>query len=93
MYVLQLSPTIVHEWMARCIGDVIPALGDQIFKAGQTVAVDRATLDEIAADCAFMSDPKAVDCSPGERRAYRAMLAQCRRAVAAALPPQSVKHA
>ena len=81
LYTLKLSPAIANEWMARCIADVIPALADYAIEPRRKIMIDRATLDEIIADCKFMADPKAIDCSPAERRAYRAMLAQCQQAL------------
>lgn len=82
LYTLKLSPTIANEWLVRSIGSVIPQLDDYAIEPGRKIMVDRATLDEIIADCVFMADPKAVDASPAERRAYRAMRAQCEQALA-----------
>ena len=72
---INLSPTIQNEWQTRCIGDVVPALADYAGEA--SVLVDHAVLEEIKADCRFYINPKAVDATPGERSAYRALLKQC----------------
>lgn len=81
MYTLRITPAIANEWQSRCIGDVIPQLADQWIEPGR-LAVDHATLQAVVADCRFMADPKAIDCSPAERRAYRTFLAQCERVLA-----------
>lgn len=82
LYTLKLTPTIANEWLVRSIGGVIPELDGYAIKPGRKIMVDRATVGQIIDDCKFMADPKAVDCSPAERRAYRAFLAQCERALA-----------
>ena len=74
---LHLSPTIRNEWEIRCIGDVIPALANYDGRA--TVEVSVSVANEIAADCRFYMDNKAVDATSGERRAYRALWAQITR--------------
>lgn len=75
---LKLSPTMRNEWQVRGIGDVIPALDG--YAGEEAVLVDAAVLKEIAADCRFYIDPKAVDATAGERAAYRALLKQCEEA-------------
>lgn len=75
---LKVSPTIQHEWMARSIGGVIPALDG--YAGEDVVVVDHATAVEIAEDCEWYADPKAVDATPGERAAYRALAKQARAA-------------
>ena len=82
LYTLKLSPIIANEWLVRSIGSVIPQLDDYAIEPGRKIMVDRATVNEIVADCKFMTNPKAVDASPAERRAYRAMRAQCEQALA-----------
>lgn len=72
---LRISPAMVAEWDARCIGDVIPALRDIDYQQG-SIEVDLETAAEIAEDCKFYIDPKAVDATAGERAAYRALLRQ-----------------
>lgn len=81
LYTLKLSPAIAHEWQARCIADVIPALADYAIEPRGKIMVDRNVVDAIVADCKFMADPKAIGCSPAERRAYRTMLWQCQEAL------------
>jgi hypothetical protein len=80
VYSLRISPTIAREWQVRCIGDVIPALADLSIDAG-ALHVSEPVLREILADCRFMADPKCVDASPNERRAYRTLREQCERAL------------
>jgi hypothetical protein len=80
MYTLRISPAIADEWAVRCIGDVIPALADRIIEPGK-LRVSEPVLREILADCRFMADPKCVDASPAERRAYRSLREQCERAL------------
>lgn len=82
LYTLKLSRAIANEWLVRSIGGVIPALDDYAIEPGRKIMVDRATVEEIIDDCRFMADPKAVDASAAERRAYRAMRAQCEQALA-----------
>ena len=77
---LSLSKVIVQEWQSRCIGDVIPTLRD--WRGSPTVVVDDKTAREIAEDCLWYADPKAVDATPGERAAYRGLLRQCQAAKA-----------
>ena len=72
---LRISSTIAAEWDTRCIGDVIPALASVDYDQG-SIEVDPETAAEIAADCRFYIDPKAVDAAAGERAAYRALLRQ-----------------
>lgn len=76
VYVLRITPAIAHQWQARCIADVIPGLASLPIKAGR-LGVDAHTLRAIAEDCRFMADVKAVDSRPGERHAYRSLLAHC----------------
>ena len=80
---LRISPTIANEWSVRCIGDIIPALADTIVVPGN-LQVSKTTLRDILADCRFMADPKAIDATPSERRAYRSLFEQCERALAGA---------
>ncbi|WP_096697632.1 hypothetical protein [Polaromonas sp. AER18D-145] len=63
----------------RGISDVIPALGAVDWTSGQ-VKVSAEVAREIAADCEFYIDPKAVDATAGERAAYRGLLRQVREA-------------
>lgn len=77
LYALKITPTIANEWLVRSIGGVIPELDGYAIEPGRKIMVDRATVDQIIDGCKFMADPKAVDCSPAERRAYRAMLRHC----------------
>lgn len=79
---LRLSPTMRHEWQARSIGSVITALDG--YGGEDFVMVDAAVASEIAADCAFHADPKAIDASPGERAAYRALGAAIAKAIGGA---------
>ena len=72
---LRISPTIAAEWDARCIGDVIPALASVDYSDG-SIEVPIEVAIEIAADCRFYIDPKAVDATGAERAAYRALLRQ-----------------
>lgn len=72
---LRISPTIAAEWDTRCIGDVIPALAD-IDYSGGAIEVSPEVAAEIADDCRFYIDPKAVDATGAERAAYRALLRQ-----------------
>lgn len=74
MRTIKLSPAMQHEWNSRCIGDVIPGLSD--YSGQPTVTVDNDTAREIAADCRHYISPRAIDASPGERAAYRALLRQ-----------------
>lgn len=71
---LSLSPAIITEWSARCIADVIPALSS--WSGAAQIEVSEQTAAEIAADCRFYINPKAVDASPAERAAYRGLLRQ-----------------
>lgn len=71
---LKITPTMRNEWQVRGITDVIPALTELPWETAKTVEVDTRTANEIRADCAWYIDPKAVDATPGERAAYRAML-------------------
>lgn len=82
MITLKLSPTIQHEWAARGIGGVIPEL-DSIPLYQEVIVVTEACCREIMADCAFYMDPKAVDATIGERKAYRALMEQCAAALRA----------
>ncbi len=82
MYTLHISPAIANEWNVRCIGDVIPALADQSIEAGK-LQVSEPVLREILADCKFMVDPKCVDASAAERAAYRGLLQQIEKQIAA----------
>lgn len=76
---LSLSPTIRREWQSRCIADVVPALDGY---EGQAAAmVDHTTALEIAKDCEWYADPKAVDATAGERAAYRALAKQIKEAL------------
>jgi hypothetical protein len=72
---LRISSAIASEWDTRCISDVIPALEGLDYHGG-ALEVSPETAAEIAADCAFYIDPKAVDATAGERAAYRALLRQ-----------------
>jgi hypothetical protein len=72
---LKISPAIAAEWDTRCIGEVVPALADIDYHNG-AIEVSSEAAAEIAADCAFYIDPKAVDATAGERAAYRALLRQ-----------------
>jgi hypothetical protein len=74
MRTLKLSPTIQREWHSRCIGDVIPGLTD--YRGQATVNVDDITAKEIADDCKHYINPRAIDASPAERAAYKALLKQ-----------------
>jgi len=74
MYTLQISPAIANEWNVRCIGDVIPALST--WDGAAKLEVDAATANEIASDCRFYIDPKAIDATGAERAAYRGLLRQ-----------------
>lgn len=74
MRTIKLSPTMQHEWHSRCIGDVIPGLAN--YSGQPTVTVDDDTAREIADDCRHYINPRAIDASPGERAAYRALLRQ-----------------
>lgn len=76
---LKVPPTIRREWMTRCIADVIPALDG--YGGEAVVMVDHAVAAEIAGDCEFYADPKAVDATAGERAAYRAFGKQVRLAL------------
>ena len=76
---LSLSPTIRREWQTRCIADAVPALDGYAGEAA--VMVDHATALEIAKDCDWYADPKAVDATPGERSAYRTSGKQIREAM------------
>lgn len=76
VYVLRITQAIAHQWQVRCIADVIPSLASLPIKAGR-LGVDAHTLRAIAEDCRFMADVKAVDSTPGERHAYRSLLAHC----------------
>lgn len=68
---LTLSDKIQHEWQVRSIGGVIPALDG--YSGERTVYVDHGVAREIVADCEFYADPKAIDATAGERRAYKAL--------------------
>lgn len=68
---LNLSTKITNEWQVRCIGDVVPALAD--FSGEKKIEVDIATAKEIMADCEFYMDATALDTTPSERKAYRAL--------------------
>ena len=81
MYTLRISPVIAREWQARCIADVIPALS--IWDGAAKLEVDAATASEIASDCRFYIDPKAVDATGAERTAYRGLLRQIEKQMAA----------
>lgn len=72
---LRLSETIRNEWRVRCIGDVIPSL-EGVCWDKPIASVTETTAREILADCEFYADPKAVDATPGERAAYRALARQ-----------------
>ena len=74
MRTIKLSPTMQHEWHSRCIGDVISGLAD--YNGQPTVTVDDDTAREIAADCRHYINPRAIDASPAERAAYRALMRQ-----------------
>lgn len=82
LYTLRITGAIASEWWVRCIGDIVPAIADTAWAAGQRLTVDRDTVEAIAADCRHMVDPEAGITTPAERRAYRALLAQCERALA-----------
>jgi hypothetical protein len=79
---LRLSSAIRNEWAVRSIGGVIPAL-DGMPLNSEWLRVPETVAREILADCEFMADPKAVDSTIGERRAYSALAALCRRALTA----------
>jgi hypothetical protein len=81
MHILRITPSIANEWNVRCIGDVVPALADRMFAPG-FLHVTPETLQEILDDCRFMLDPDGPDLLPDERRAYRALVKQCERALA-----------
>lgn len=82
MVKLRISATICNEWDTRCIGDVIPELsGINYYQSAITVSNEVAK--QIAADCEFYMDPKAVDATAGERAAYRALRNQIAAALAA----------
>lgn len=72
---LKISSAIANEWMSRGIGEVIPALDGLDYDSG-TIDVPPSVVREIAEDCRFYIDPKAVDATVGERSAYRALLKQ-----------------
>jgi len=76
---LKITPAISNEWQVRCISDVIPALDGVDWTAGQ-IEVSAEVAREIAADCEFYINPKAVDATAGERAAYRGLLRQVREA-------------
>jgi hypothetical protein len=77
---LKLSPAMQNEWQTRCIGDVVPALAD--WDGSLSLTVTEQTAREIAADCEFYINPKAVDATVGERSAYRCLLRQVQKALA-----------
>jgi hypothetical protein len=77
---LRVSEAIRNEWMVRGIGEVIAALDG--VEVGAEITVAPPVVREVLADCEFMADPKAVDSSVGERRAYSALAEQCRKALA-----------
>lgn len=66
-----LSHTIRREWQVRCIGDVVPGLA--AYGGEAHVDIDADTARDIAADCRFQADPKAIDQPPGVRLAYEAL--------------------
>ena len=68
---LLLSYTIRREWQVRCIGDVVPGLA--AYGGEAHVDIDAHTAQDIAADCRFQADPKAIDQPPGVRLAYEAL--------------------
>jgi hypothetical protein len=68
---LLLSHTIRREWQVRCIGDVVPGLA--AYGGEAYVDIDANTAQDIAADCRFQADPKAIDQPPGVRLAYEAL--------------------
>ena len=68
---LLLSHTIRHEWQVRCIGDVVPGLA--AYGGEAHVDIDAHTAQDIAADCRFQADPKAIDQPSGVRLAYEAL--------------------
>lgn len=78
---LRISAAICAEWDSRCIGDVVPALAETDYHQ-QDIEVSEEVARQIAADCEFYIDPKAVDATAGERAAYRALLNQIRKALA-----------
>ena len=77
---LSLSPAMRHEWHSRCIGDAIQGLAE--YSGQPAVTVDESTAREIAADCRHYIDPRAIDASPAERAAYRALLRQIEKQLA-----------
>jgi hypothetical protein len=72
---------MAREWQVRCIADVIPTLST--WTGAATLEVNAATAGEIASDCRFYIDPKAVDATGAERAAYRGLLRQIEKQMAA----------
>lgn len=75
MYILRITQAIAHHWIGRGIWDGIPGLAGRDIKAGR-LGVDLKTLEDITADCRLMAGD-TIENSPGERHAYRSLLAHC----------------
>ena len=75
MYILRVTQAIAQHWTGRCIWGVIPGLAGRDIKAGR-LGVDLKTLEAITADCRLMAR-NTTENSPGERHAYRSLLAHC----------------
>lgn len=76
---LRITPFITNEWSVRAIGDVIPALESALASTPGTIEVSGEVAEQIAADCEFYVDPKAIDATGAERAGYRALLRQIRK--------------
>lgn len=74
LYVLRITEAVASLWEARRIWEKIPGLGYPI-KTGR-IGVSLETVRDIAADCHLMATD-ATENSPGERHAYRSLLAHC----------------